>query len=93
MLETEPIGDWRHVPKESAPRRSWWSVSVAAALVALALQLVNHYRAELVKRPSVGSLVQSAYAALGVVVLPRWDVRQYQILDWVATCGAEHQVE
>ena len=87
VLETEPIGDWRHVPKESAPRRSRWSVSVAAALAALALQLVNHYRAELVKQPSVGSLVQSAYAALGVVVLPRWDVRQYQILDWVASAA------
>jgi hypothetical protein len=62
-------------------------VSVAAALAALALQLVNHYRAELVKQPSVGSLVQSAYAALGVVVLPRWDVRQYQILDWVASAA------
>jgi predicted Zn finger-like uncharacterized protein len=85
VLETEPIGDWRHVPKESAPRRSWWNVSVAVALAALALQLVNHYRAELVKQPSVGSLVQSAYASLGVVVLPRWDVRQYQILDWVAS--------
>jgi hypothetical protein len=46
---------------------------------------MNHYRSELVKQPSVGSLVQSAYAALGIVVLPRWDVRQYQILDWVAT--------
>ncbi len=47
--------------------------------------MINHYRAELVKQPSVGSLVQNAYAALGIVVLPRWDVRQYQILDWVAT--------
>ena len=85
VLETEPIGDWRHVPQESARRSGLWSLGVAAALGALALQLVNHYRAELVKKPSVGSLVQSAYAALGVVVLPRWDVRQYQILDWVAT--------
>ncbi len=85
VLETEPVGDWRHVPKDPARRSRWWNVGVAAALAALALQLVNHYRAELVKQPSVGSLVQSAYAALGVVVLPRWDVRQYQILDWVAT--------
>ena len=85
VLETEPIGDWRHVPKEPARRSSLWSVGVAMGVAALALQLVNHYRAELVKQPSVGSLVQSAYAALGVVVLPHWDVRQYQILDWVAT--------
>jgi hypothetical protein len=85
VLETEPLGDW-HALKES-PRSSsnWWNAGVALGVVALALQLLNHYRAELVKQPSIGSLVQSAYAALGVVVLPRWDVRQYQILDWVAT--------
>jgi predicted Zn finger-like uncharacterized protein len=86
VLETEPIGDWRHALSEFPLRRSGlWSAGVALGVVALALQLVNHYRAELVKQPSVGSLVQSAYAALGIVVLPRWDVRQYQILDWVAT--------
>jgi predicted Zn finger-like uncharacterized protein len=85
VLETEPLGDWRHVSRETVRRSRRLSVGVAAALVTLGLQLLNHYRAELVKQPSVGSLVQSAYAALGVVVLPRWDVRHYQILDWVAT--------
>jgi len=89
VLETEPIGDWRHLPKEPARSSSsssnYWGVGVAVTVAMLAVQLVNHYRAELVKFPSVGSLVQSAYAAVGVVVLPRWDVRQYQILDWVAT--------
>jgi predicted Zn finger-like uncharacterized protein len=87
VLETEPIGDWRHLPKEPPHGSSsnYWGVGVAVTVAMLAVQLVNHYRAELVKFPSVGSLVQSAYAALGVVVLPRWDVRQYQILDWVAT--------
>lgn len=85
VLEAEPVGDWRHALKEPPRRSGWWSAGVAFGVVALALQLVNHYRAELVKQPSVGSLVQSAYAALGIAVLPRWDVRQYQILDWVAT--------
>jgi len=86
VLETEPVGDWRHALKDSSPRRSgWWSAGVAFGVFVLALQMINHYRAELVKQPSVGSLVQAAYAALGIVVLPHWDVRQYQILDWVAT--------
>jgi predicted Zn finger-like uncharacterized protein len=85
VLETEPVGDWRNVLKDTPRRSGWWSAGVAFGVVALALQMINHNRAELVKQPSVGSLVQSAYAALGIVVLPRWDVRQYQILDWVAT--------
>jgi len=85
VLETEPVGDWRNVLKDSPRRGGWWSAGVAFGVVALALQMINHNRAELVKQSSVGSLVQSAYAALGIVVLPRWDVRQYQILDWVAS--------
>jgi predicted Zn finger-like uncharacterized protein len=85
VLETEPVGDWRHALNESPRHGRWWSAGVAFGFFVLALQVVNHYRAELVKQPSVGSLVQSAYRALGIVVLPRWDVRQYQILDWVAT--------
>jgi predicted Zn finger-like uncharacterized protein len=85
VLETEPVGDWRHALKDIPLRSAWWSAGVAFGVVVLALQMINHYRAELVKQPSVGSLVQSAYLALGIVVLPRWDVRQYQILDWVAT--------
>jgi predicted Zn finger-like uncharacterized protein len=85
VLETEPVGDWRRSLEDSPRRGGWWSAGVALSAVVLALQLINHDRAELVKQPSVGSLVQSAYAALGIVVLPRWDVRQYQILDWVAT--------
>jgi hypothetical protein len=85
VLETEPVTDWSHDVEESPRRGSWWNAGVAFGVAALALQLVNHYRAELVKHPSVGSIVQSAYASLGIVVLPRWDVRQYQILDWVAT--------
>jgi len=85
VLETEPVGDWRHALNEPPRRGGWWTAGVAFGVVALALQMINHYRAELVKQPSFGSVVQSAYAALGIVVLPRWDVRQYQILDWVAT--------
>ena len=85
VLETEPVGNWRHALDESPRSSRWWSVGVACGVALLALQLLNHYRAELVKQPSIGSLVQNAYASLGIIVLPRWDVRQYQILDWVAT--------
>jgi hypothetical protein len=30
-------------------------------------------------------MIKSAYSVLGVTVTPHWDIRQYQILDWVAT--------
>ena len=50
VLETEPIGDWRHLPKEPARSSSssssnYWGVGVAVTVAMLAVQLVNHYRA------------------------------------------------
>jgi len=83
VLETETLADW-HSREEPRRRSAWWGVGALVAVAALGLQAVNHYRGELVKQPALGSLVQRAYAALGIAVIPRWDVRQYEILDWVA---------
>ncbi|HVS25295.1 MAG TPA: zinc-ribbon and DUF3426 domain-containing protein [Gammaproteobacteria bacterium] len=87
VLETEAIVDSRRGLWEPRRRSAWWGAGALAALLALALQSVNHYRADLVKQPAVGSLVRSAYSALGITVTPHWDVRQYEILDWVATAA------
>jgi predicted Zn finger-like uncharacterized protein len=84
VLETEAIADWQPSREEPRRRSAWWGVGALLALTALALQAVNHYRGELVKQPAVGSLVQRSYAALGITVTPSWDVRQYEILDWIA---------
>jgi predicted Zn finger-like uncharacterized protein len=62
-----------------------WAASCAVCVLALALQTVNHYREQLVSRPTLGPWLQNAYAMLGIVVTPRWDVHQYSILDWVAS--------
>jgi predicted Zn finger-like uncharacterized protein len=72
------------------PRRRTrlWAASAALALVALAAQGVHHYRAELATNAAVGPLVKSTYALLGATVAPRWDIRQYEILDWIATAEA-----
>ena len=56
-----------------------------AAVLVLGLQVVNHYRATLAGQPTIGPWIQQAYGLIGVAVTPRWDVRQYEILDWVAT--------
>jgi predicted Zn finger-like uncharacterized protein len=85
VLETEAIAYSQRGLEEPRRRSAWWAAGVLVALLALAVQGVNHYRADLVKQPAVGSLVQSAYSVLGVTVTPHWDVRQYEILDWIAT--------
>lgn len=63
----------------------WWSVAALLALVALAAQIAHHFRAELVRNAIAGPYVQQAYELVGMNVVPNWDVRQYAILDWVAT--------
>ena len=59
--------------------------AAAIALVVLAAQSVHHYRTELVTNAAVGPLVERTYAMLGTTVVPRWDIHQYEILDWIAT--------
>lgn len=68
------------------PRGSrWWLAAAAGALVTLGVQVVHHYRNTLALAPIVGPRLTTAYAALGAPLAPRWDLAQYQILDWVAT--------
>jgi hypothetical protein len=68
------------------PRASgWWRVAAVIALLVLGVQTLNHYRAELAGDTRFGPWLQSAYAAVGISLTPNWDVRQYEILDWVAT--------
>jgi predicted Zn finger-like uncharacterized protein len=68
------------------PRRSWWwAVAAAVAFLTLALQVLDHFRTELAGHPTVGSWVQGAYSLFGVEVQPRWDVYQYEIVEWIAT--------
>jgi predicted Zn finger-like uncharacterized protein len=67
------------------PVSRWWTAAVALALVALGAQAVHYFRADVANHPTFGPLIQSAYALLGTEIEPRWDVRQYAILDWVAT--------
>jgi predicted Zn finger-like uncharacterized protein len=78
-----PLGPSADSPE---PRRSWrWAVAAAVAFLTLALQVLDHFRTELAGHPTVGSWVQGAYSLFGVEVQPRWNVHQYEIVEWVAT--------
>jgi len=83
LLATEPA--WRPLSAATPRLSRWWGFAVAFALVLLGVQIANHFRATLAGHPIFGSWAQRAYALVGVTVTPRWDVRQYEILDWVAT--------
>ncbi len=83
LLSTEP--PWQ--PLTAAPARisRGWGFAAVLAFLLLGVQVANHFRATLAGHPTFGPWAQQAYALVGVTVTPRWDVRQYEILDWVAT--------
>ncbi len=66
-------------------RKALVETAAALAVLALSLQVTNHFRATLAGHPTFGPWAQQAYALVGMTVTPHWDVRQYEILDWVAT--------
>ena len=71
----------------AAPTRSavgtiaWTLVGVALAL-ALAAQLVHHFRQDLVRHPAIGPALRAAYARLGVELAPNWDLGAFELRQW-----------
>jgi hypothetical protein len=75
---------WAFERPPRSPPSKLWSVAAALALLALAAQSVHYFRTDLVEQSIIGPWVQRVYALFGETITPTWDVRQYQILDWVA---------
>jgi predicted Zn finger-like uncharacterized protein len=69
-------------PKGRAPRA--WMVGAVAAALLLAVQVTHHFRSQLAATAVVGPWLQEAYAVLGNEIAPRWDLAQYEIVDWTA---------
>jgi hypothetical protein len=62
-----------------------WSVAAAFALLALGAQTVHHFRSQLAGHSALGPLLAQVYGVFGAELTPSWDVRQYEIIDWIAT--------
>jgi len=66
--------------------RTWRLVAGFLALMLIG-QLIHHNRASLATQPVIGTIVQRAYALVGVTVSPSWNLAQYEITNWAATAG------
>lgn len=65
-------------------RGLWTGLSLALALVFL-MQIVHHYRQDLVRHPRIGRVMTRIYGALGVPLAQAWDLTAYEIQQWGAT--------
>jgi predicted Zn finger-like uncharacterized protein len=59
--------------------RHLWRAGTAVAVVLLAAQIVNHYRDELATSARFNRPLTALYAALGVRLVPHWDLHAYDV--------------
>jgi len=70
---------------ESPPRRKWpWVTGTVALAIVLAIQLIHHFRGDLVDAPAIGGAVRGTYSALGIPTTGRVDLDQYTTVDLTA---------
>jgi predicted Zn finger-like uncharacterized protein len=72
---------------DDEPRGSGWAAlgwTLAGLLLALALaaQLIHHYRQDLVRHPQLGPSLRLAYERLGLGLLPNWDLEAFELRQW-----------
>jgi predicted Zn finger-like uncharacterized protein len=56
-----------------------WTLGAGALTIALALQIVNHYRDALAANPALTGPLSAVYSALGVKLAPRWNIHAYDV--------------
>jgi predicted Zn finger-like uncharacterized protein len=82
-------------PEQTERRRrtlaALWRYGVVAASLALTLQVVHHFRGEIARSALFGPPLEEAYALVGRPLVPKWDVQQYRVFDWVAELDSSGQ--
>jgi predicted Zn finger-like uncharacterized protein len=62
-----------------------WTIAAALLAVVLAAQVINHRRDTLATDPRFNRPLTAIYAALGVPLVPRWDLHSYDVRQLGAT--------
>lgn len=76
---------WPPLGSERPLQDRRWTTAAALAMLVLGAQVLHHFSADVAGHPTFGPWIQGTYALFGSELTPNWDVRQYEILDWVAT--------
>lgn len=59
-----------------------WSLGALLLAVALAIQIIHHFRQDLVRHPQVGPPLAALYERLGLRLSPNWDPRAFELRQW-----------
>ena len=64
-----------------------WRIGAGVLALLLLVQFVHYDRHELVRRPTVGPVLQKIYGRLGLQLSPNWNLKAYQVRQWGATAA------
>jgi predicted Zn finger-like uncharacterized protein len=68
------------IPEQQGARRPWlWTAGAALLALMLVAQIINHQRDALATDPRFSRPLSALYAAVGVQLTPRWDLRAYDV--------------
>jgi predicted Zn finger-like uncharacterized protein len=76
------------VPRPSRRPLVLWSAGVVLFALLLAIQLVHHNRRDLALDPRLRAPLTRIYDALGLTLVPRWDVARYDVRQLGASAEA-----
>ncbi len=66
-----------------------WAAGSVVLLLVLLVQIVHHYRHDLAANATLNGPLTSIYAALGIPIVPRWDVTAYEVRQLGASTTAD----
>jgi hypothetical protein len=70
-------------PDQGADRQVLaWTLGALLLAMTLAIQIVHHFRQDLVRHPQVGPPLAALYERLGVGLSPNWDPRAFELRQW-----------
>lgn len=67
-----------------------WGLGSLVLTLTLAMQVVHHYRQDLVRHPTLGPTLFEAYSLFGLPLAPNWDLTGYEVNQWGVATDPAH---
>lgn len=86
--EDEGLPDLELAPPpapEQRRRTKWLALGSVLLVLALAAQIVHHFRQDIVRRPQAGEILRRVYEAIGLPLSPDWDLDAFELRQWGPT--------
>ena len=85
LLTPRPLA--RRLSRLTARESARWAIGAAVLVIVLAAQAVNHSRDALATHARLNRPLTALYAALGMPLVPHWDLHAYDVRQLGASLG------